>query len=177
MNYKYILKDSWGSQKDNLVTYAIATLIAFIGSVLVITIAPLFYGLMSMAAKGARSEAVEISDVFEGFRNGNFVRSWSFVLVFAVLSSIATYIHPILNTIVSIIFLFGLPLLVIKGYGAIDAIKGTFELVKTNPVESLVLYVITTVLNIVGAILLGVGLLVTAPLSLIILAKATRELV
>jgi len=175
VNYEGLLKSSWNFQKDNIVVYAVATLIAFVGSIFIVTIAPLYYGLMNVAVKGARSQPVEINDVFEGFKNGNFVRSWVYMLIYLIVVGIASEIASILGTIVGIIFIFGMPLLVIKGYGGVDAVKETFELVKANPVESLVLYIIMAVLNVIGAIALIIGLLVTVPLSTIFLAKATME--
>ena len=176
MNYEGLLKDSWNFQKDNIVTYAVATLIAFVGMILIVTIAPLFYGLVHIAVKGARSQPVEINDVFEGFKNGNFVRSWIYMIIYMVVVGIASEIASILGTIVGIIFIFGMPLLVIKGYSGVDAVKETFELVKANPVESLVLYIIMAVMYIIGAIALVVGLLITVPLFQIFLARATMEL-
>ena len=175
MNYEGLLKSSWNFQKDNIVTYAVATLIAFVGMILIVTIAPLYYGLVHMAVKGARSQPVEINDVFEGFRNGNFVRSWVYMIIYLVVVGIASEIASILGTIVGIIFIFGMPLLVIKGYGGVDAVKETFELVKTNPVETLVIYIIMAVLYFIGAIALLIGLLITVPLFQIFLAKVTME--
>ncbi|AFV24591.1 hypothetical protein Mpsy_2387 [Methanolobus psychrophilus R15] len=175
MNYEGLLKSSWDFQKNNIVVYAVATLIAFVGSIFIVTIAPLYYGLVHMAVKGARSQPVEINDVFEGFRNGNFVRSWIYMIIYLVVVGIASEIASILGTIVGIIFIFGMPLLVLKGYSGVDAVKGTIELVKTNPVETLVLYIIMAVLYIIGAIALLIGLLITVPLFQIFLAKATME--
>jgi uncharacterized membrane protein len=175
VNYEGLLKSSWNFQKDNIVTYAVATLIAFVGMILIVTIAPLYYGLVHMAVKGARSQPVEINDVFEGFRNGNFVRSWIYMIIYLVVVGIASEIATILGTIVGIIFIFGMPLLVLKGYSGVDAVKGTIELVKTNPVETLVLYIIMAVLYFIGAIALLIGLLITVPLFQIFLAKATME--
>lgn len=176
MDYENLLKSSWSFQKDNLVTYIIATLVAFIGMIFIVTIAPLYYGLVHIAVKGARSQPVEVNDVFEGFRNGNFIRSWIYMLIYIVVIAIAGQIASILATIVGIVFIFGMPLLVIKGYSGIDAIKGTFELVQAYPVETIVLYVIMIVLYIIGSIPLGLGLLITVPLFQIALAKATMEL-
>ncbi|WP_406656602.1 hypothetical protein V7O62_12175 [Methanolobus sp. ZRKC2] len=176
MDYESLLKSSWNFQKDNIVTYAVATIIAFIGMIFIVTIAPLAYGLTYMGVKGARNEPIEINDVFEGFRDGNFIRSWIYMLIYIIVLAIAGAIHSILSTIVGILFIFGLPLLVIKGYSGIDAIQETFETVKENPVESLVLYVIILVLNVIGVIALLIGLLITAPLSQILLAGVTLEL-
>ncbi len=176
MNYEGLLKDSWNFQKNNIVTYVLGTLIAIVGMVLIVTIAPLYYGLVNMAVKGARSQTVVINDVFEGFKGGNFIRSWVYMLIYLIVISIASEILTVLGTIVAIVFLFGMPLLVIKGYSGIDAVKGTFELVKANPVETIILYITMVILYFVGTLALMVGLLITVPLYQIVLAKATIEL-
>ncbi len=176
MDYESLLKSAWNFQKDNIVTYAVGALIAFIGSILIVTVAPLAYGFTYMAVKGARNEPVEINDVFQGFKDGNFIQSWIYMIIYLVVLGIAGQIHSILSTIVGIVFIFGLPLLVIKGYDGIDAVKETFEIVKENPVEAIIIYVIIAVLNVIGAIALLIGLLITAPLSQIFLAGATMDI-
>lgn len=98
------------------------------------------------------------------------------MIIYLVIIGIAGQIHSILSTIVGIVFIFGLPLLVIKGYDGIDAVKETFETVKENPVEAIIIYVIIAVLNVIGAIALLIGLLITAPLSQIFLAGATMDI-
>lgn len=77
MQIETIMTDSWNIFKNNIVAYIIGALIAVIGSIFIITIAPLFYGLTYMAVRGIKGETVEINDVFEGFNN--FIRSWVFV--------------------------------------------------------------------------------------------------
>ncbi|WMW22233.1 hypothetical protein RE476_12825 [Methanolobus mangrovi] len=176
MDYEVALKNSWNVVKDNLVTFIVGLLITAVGSILIVTIAPLVYGFTFMAVKGARGEIVEINDVFEGFKKDNFIRSWTFMLVYMVVAGILGEIASILSTIVGILFMFTMPLLVIKGYGGIDGIKESIEIVKTVPVESIIVYVITLVLTMIGAILLGVGLLITVPISTVFLANATFEL-
>jgi hypothetical protein len=64
MDIEKLLKDSWEIFKNNLVAYIIGALITIFGSIIVITSAPLAYGLTYMAVKGARGETVEIGDVF-----------------------------------------------------------------------------------------------------------------
>lgn len=176
MDYEIGLKNSWNVVKNNLVTFIVGLLIAALGSILIVTIAPLAYGFTSMAVKGARGEQIEISDVFVGFNKDDFIRSWTFMLIYIVIAAILGEIASILSTIVGILFMFTMPLLVIKGYGGIEGITGSIEIIKTVPVESIIVYVIMLVLNMIGALLLGVGLLVTVPISTVFLANATFEL-
>jgi membrane-anchored glycerophosphoryl diester phosphodiesterase (GDPDase) len=177
MDYEGLLKDSWNSLKENIVTYIVALLIAAVGSILIVTIAPLAYGVGYMAVKGARKEAVEINDVFVGFKSENFLRSWIYLIMYAVVIAVANSIHSIVGTVVGILFIFALPLLVIRGYGGVDALKESFELVKDNLFESLIIYVITLVLIVIGVLLLGIGVLITAPLGQIFVANATFALI
>lgn len=200
MNYEGLLKGAWNFQKDNIVTYAVATLIVAFGSILIITSAPLIYGLMYMAVKGSRSETVQIDDVFEGFRNGNFIRSWTYALIpivifvaYIVVMNILTYIFSIISSILAmlvgfilsiaflivsialgIVFLFGLPLLVTREYSGIDAAKESIELIKANPTESVVTYIVLIILNILGSI--PFVSLVTTPLSFMFLSRVIMEL-
>jgi len=176
LDYEIGLKNSWSVVKDNLVTFIIGLLIAALGSILIVTIAPLAYGYTSMAVKGARGEQIEISDVFVGFNKDNFIRSWTFMLIYIVIAAILGQIASILSTIVGILFMFTMPLLVIKGYGGIEGITKSIEIIKTVPVESIIVYVIMLVLNMIGALLLGIGLLVTVPITTVFLANATFEL-
>jgi hypothetical protein len=44
LDYELSLKNSWNVVKENIVTFIVGLLITVIGSVLIVTIAPLFYG-------------------------------------------------------------------------------------------------------------------------------------
>lgn len=80
MEYGRLLKISFNNVISNIVAYGIATLILAFGSMLVITGPPLLYGFVLMLAKGANQEKVKINYLFDGFRNGNFLRSWMYAL-------------------------------------------------------------------------------------------------
>jgi uncharacterized membrane protein len=177
LDYELSLKNSWNVVKENIVTFIVGLLIAVIGSILIVTIAPFVYGFTSMAVKGARGEAIEIGDVFEGFKKENIIRSWTFMIIYLIIAGVLGQIASILSTIVGILFMFTMPLLVIKeGLSGIEAITESVEIVKTAPVESIIIYVITLVLNMIGIFLLGIGVLITAPISAVFLAYATFEM-
>ena len=106
-------------------TYIIATLVAMIGSILIVTIAPLFYGLVDMAVRGVKGEPIDYKDVFSGF--DHFVRSWGFAIVAAVLLLVGYMLLIIPGIILSILLLYAFPLLVIRGYSGVDAIKESIE--------------------------------------------------
>ena len=142
------MTDSWNIFKNNIVAYIIGALIAVIGSIFIITIAPLFYGLTYMAVRGIKGETVEINDVFEGFNN--FIRSWVFVIAAGILIMIGYIFLVIPEIILSILLIYALPLLVLRDYGGIDAIKESINIGKENFTDTLILFVIIVVLNAIG---------------------------
>lgn len=61
--------------------------------------------------------------------------------------------------------------------GAIDAIKASATLAMNNFVPTLLLLVFVMLLVFVGALLLGVGLLITTPVSLLAIAWVYKRLI
>lgn len=156
-----------------------------IGSIFIITLAPLLYGYTYMAYKGTKGERVEIGDVFAGFSKDNFIKSWTLTLItgisIVIIVSIVTRIFggtigSIVQMIASLPLVYAMILLVIRNYGAIDAIKESLELAQKNPVETIILLVVTYVLVFVGTILLLIGLLITAPIAEIFSTYLTQEI-
>ena len=174
MQIETIMTDSWNIFKNNIVAYIIGALIAVIGSIFIITIAPLFYGLTYMAVRGIKGETVEINDVFEGFNN--FIRSWVFVIAAVILLMIGYFFLIIPGIILSILLIYALPLLVMRDYGGTDAIKESINIGKENFADTLVLFVIIIVLNAIGdSIPLAFALVV--PYTIICYTLATYNLI
>ena len=175
MELEKLLKDSWEIFQKNLVVYIIGAVIAIIGSIIVITAAPLYYGLTYMASKGARGETVEINDVFAGFKPDKFIQSWILFLALGIPIFIGflLLILPgiILSIAFGILFLYALPLMVLKNASAIDALKESLEIAKTNLPDTIVLVIVFMVLNAIGSAV-WVGTFLTMPFSLILLILA-----
>lgn len=161
LDHEQIFSDTWDVFKRDFVTYIIATLVALIGSILIITAAPLFYGLYFMALKGIRGEEIEIKDVFEGFNH--FVRSWVLLIVAAILVMIGFMLLVIPGIIIGILLIYALPLLVIRGYGGVDAIKESIEIGRANFVDTLILAIVIWVISAIGGYVV-VGSLITLPI-------------
>ncbi|WP_135604959.1 YciC family protein [Methanococcoides sp. NM1] len=169
MDFEGIFKRSWDVFKENIAAYVVATLIAFIGSIFIVTIAPLFYGLAYMAVKGMGGEKVEINDLFEGFNN--FVKSWVFFILFAIIVGIGFMFLVLPGIVLSILMIYALPLLVIRGYGVMDSIKESIEISKNNFVDTLVLAIILWVISAIGG-MTYVGSLLTTPFYFLALVAA-----
>ena len=174
MQIETIITDSWDIFKSNIVAYVIGTLIAVIGSIFIITIAPLFYGLTYMAVRGVKGETVEINDVFEGFNH--FIQSWVFVIATGILLIIGYFLLIIPGIILSILLIYAFPLLVLRDYGGIDAIKESINIGKENFTDTLVLFVIIMVLNAIGG-QIAPAFALTLPYGTICYAVATCSLI
>lgn len=172
MDYEDIFSRSWNAFKDNVAAFIVATIIVVFGSIFIVTIAPLFYGLTYMAVKGLRGEKVEINDVFEGFNY--FVKSWVLLLVSVILIGIGYMLLFLPGLILSILLIYSLPLLVIRGYGAMDAIKESIDISKQNFVDSLVLFIIVAIISTIGGITY-IGSLVTVPIITLALVAAAES--
>ncbi|WP_135613008.1 YciC family protein [Methanococcoides sp. AM1] len=169
MDFEGIFRRAWDVFKENIAAYVVATLIAFIGSIFIVTIAPLFYGLAYMAVKGMGGEKVEINDLFEGFNN--FVKSWVFFILFAIIVGIGFMFLVLPGIVLSILMIYALPLLVIKGYGVMDSIKESIEISKKNFADTLVLAIILWVISAIGG-MIYVGSLLTTPFYFLALVAA-----
>lgn len=172
MDYEDIFSRSWNAFKDNVAAFIIATIIVVFGSIFIVTIAPLFYGLTYMAVKGLRGEKVEVNDVFEGFNR--FVKSWVLLLVSVILIGIGYMLLVLPGLILSILLIYSLPLLVIKDYGAMDAIKESIDISKQNFLDSLVLLIIVAIISAIGGITY-IGSLVTTPIITLALVAAAES--
>ena len=175
MEIEALLKDSWEIFQKNMVAYIVGALITIFGSIIIITSAPLAYGLTYMAAKGARGETVEIADVFAGFKPDKFVQSWILFLIIMIPIFIGFLLlvipGMIIGIVFSVIFLYALPLMVIKDAGAVDALKESLEIAKANLQDTIILVVIVMILNAIGSAI-WIGTILTMPFSMILLILA-----
>ncbi len=74
-------------------------------------------------------------------------------------------ISSVFSIIVSLITLFALPAIIVSGLSTIDAIKLSFEIFKKYWLQLIVSLIFLVVVNIFGALICGLGLLVSVPFS------------
>ncbi|WNY27283.1 hypothetical protein [Methanolapillus ohkumae] len=178
------LKKAWGAYIENIVALIIGLLIAWIGSILIVTTAPLMYGLYYMCVKASRGEKVEIKDVFYGFSSVSmFIRSWIyflvlFVIVFAIIIivSIVSYISAILGMLVYFILLiifafavyYSMAIYVMSPKeNVIYALKEGFEISKSNLLVTIVVMILAGIISM---------FVITAPLAFIFDVYVLKEL-
>ncbi|MBI2424894.1 MAG: hypothetical protein HYV27_18840 [Candidatus Hydrogenedentes bacterium] len=174
---KALLHDSWGVYKANAAIF-VAAFVFYLVIVLLgdwklwiagtILNGPLLMGLMKMAQCGARREPVRFGDMFIGFEYflpALFLGVLSHILVAMGLMGIGL----IGFFLVLPAFLFILEM----ECGAKCAMVTCWDMVRENIREWLFLVVILTGITIVAVpITLGLGLLITGPVTMIAIAKA-----
>jgi membrane-anchored glycerophosphoryl diester phosphodiesterase (GDPDase) len=77
----------------------------------------------------------------------------------------------IISIAFAILFLYALPLMVVKGTGAVDSLKESYEIAKANPQDTIVLVVVVMILNAIGSAI-WIGTILTMPFSMLMLVLA-----
>ncbi|MDV0445345.1 hypothetical protein MmiAt1_09190 [Methanimicrococcus sp. At1] len=187
------LKKGWDAFIGNIVAYIVGLIIMIIGSILIVTAAPLMYGMYYMVLKGLRGEKVEIKDIFYGFSSVSmFIRSWIGFIVYILIIVIIGFILGFIGGAIS----------AATGSAAVASLMSLLILIITYIIEifvyySLYIYVMTPSENIIYAMKesIGVGksniltvlitiilasiisiLVITAPLGMLFAASVLKEL-
>ncbi|WP_375003227.1 hypothetical protein [Aeromicrobium sp. CTD01-1L150] len=130
-------------------------------------------GLVRASLAVADGRKPELGDVFVFDRVGPLA-------VLALLLTAGTYIGLILCYLPGLVFAvlasFSLFFFVDKGSEGIEAIKQSFRLVIDNIGQLILLFLAVIATLIVGALACGVGLLVAAPVALLVVTHAFRTL-
>lgn len=175
--------------KANLGPLIVAALLTVVLSVVTIGIlaGPLYAGLvlMTLGFLDKQEPKPQIGDVFKGFEV--FLQSFLFFLVWCVISLVISFglslipcLGPILSMLVSwaisTCLMFGLFLIADKRLDFWPASMDSFNAVKTNFWPFLGLYLVASIIGSIGAIACGIGVIVTLPITVCILAVAYREI-
>jgi uncharacterized membrane protein len=173
MRVEDVLSDAFTVFKKHWITFLIATLIAVVGSIFIITFRPLFWGLYIIALMSIRGEEVEIGDVFKGFNH--FIKSWTIFIIGAILVFIGFIFLIIPGLLLWMLFQYAIPIALIQNKGAVESLQLSFEIGKENLQFTVILWIVLAFINIIGYTV-SVGWLITEPFTAICLCIATLKL-
>lgn len=141
-----------------------------LGSVVSVGVSGLALGaLAQMGLKGSRGQAVELADVTVVLQ-----RPVDFIVV-GLATSVGVLACFVGVVVTQALFMFA-AFLVLGGVGYQDALRASMNASKARFMDVLLLVIVMFVLNMVGALLCGLGLLVTVPVGFIAMAKAFDDL-
>jgi len=163
----------WEIFKNNIGAFILATLLAALLSLTVILLGPAMAGLFAMGLKAYRGESVSAGDVFAGFQNAGNNIILGFVFIAA--SLIGSFIPVVGSFIAAGLFIFLFPVALDKGLGVGEAINKSIQYFKSGWLQMIILAFVAGIIGGIGAVACAVGAIVTAPLGLLIIVAAYRQ--
>ena len=175
------ITEAWELYKANFALLCVSTLVAALlgGFTCGVLAGPLWAGVTLILLRVSRkSEPVpQIGDVFKGF--DFFLQALLLVVVIGVALMVAGFVPFVGKVAVFLLYplvMFAMCLVVDKKMEFWPAIMASFEKAKGEYVSLLVLFLLASLISSAGAILCGVGVILTAPFSSIICVVAYRHL-
>ena len=186
------IEQGWHLYKNNFGTLVLASVIALVLSAITIGIltGPMIAGLIILTLQLLRKEEPkpDAGRVFRGFNY--FLNSFLFMVIWglAILigSAILAIFHviPLIGQLPSLFFIyaaqaflmFGLYLIVDKQMNFWPASRESIHTVKTNFWWFLALSSVASIIGSIGAIAFGIGIVLTIPIQVCILAVAYQEI-
>lgn len=174
--------------KDNFAVLVLATLIAVILSAVTFFVlaGPMMAGvlLITLSLLDRKEPKPQVGDVFKGF--DYFLNSFLFVIVWGVglgIIGLILFLIPCVGMLVAIalffaaqaFLMFGPFLIVDKQMDFWPASMESFNKVKTNFWPFLALALVAGIIGGIGQIACGIGIVLTLPIQVCILAVAYRE--
>ena len=175
------ISEAFELYKANFALLCVSTLVAGLlgGFTCGVLAGPLWAGLTLILLRVLRktAPAPQIGDVFKGF--DFFLQALLLVVVIGVVIMIASFV-PVVGQLASLLLyplvMFSMCLVVDKKMEFWPAIMASFEKAKGEYLSLLVLCLLSSLISGAGAILCGVGVILTAPFSSIVSVVAYRHL-
>ncbi|MBT8332626.1 MAG: EI24 domain-containing protein [Deltaproteobacteria bacterium] len=175
--------------KNNFTTLVLAALIALVLSMVSIGIlaGPMIAGLIIITLQFLRKTEPkpEAGEVFKGF--SYFLPSFLFTVIWGIAIMIGSLVlgwFPIIGQLLSLFFIyvaqaflmFGLYLIVDRQMGFWPASQESIQTVKANFWPFFGLAAIASIIGSIGALAFGIGIVLTFPIQICILAVAYQEI-
>lgn len=184
-----VLRRSFDLYKENITTLLIATFLAFVISLLSVGIlaGPMFAGLVliTLGLIDKKQPKPDVGDLFKGFNH--FLPALVYVILVFVASFLGQIILgfiPILGIFLPTLFslalgtvtLFALFYIVEKQMDVVAALQKSYEVVKTNFWIFFAIYIVASVISMLGMIACFIGVFFTAPMYYCMVSVLYRDL-
>jgi uncharacterized membrane protein len=136
---------------------------------------PLLAGLFIAVRRRLLTGRSEWMDVFQGFNH--FLDAFLLCLVASVFSSIGLVLCFFPFFIVGAAYLFAYPFLIDRKLGFWEAMESSRRLITRDLSGYVIFFILLCLLNLVGLVMAGIGLLFTLPVSVAAVAAAYEDVV
>ena len=175
------ISEAFELYKANFALVCVTTLLAMLLSVFTcgVLAGPMWAGLTMVLLRVSRQEqpVPQIGDLFRGFDFFLQALILSVILALAYTAgSTLPLVGYVTNILIQPLVMFAFCLLVDKKLEFWPALQGSCEKAKTDYVSLLVLCLVGTLISMAGAILCGIGVILTAPFSSLLSVVAYRHL-
>lgn len=143
--------------------YSGAPFLSFMGSfslVNILVLSPLVVGTIYVAHKKNLNQQIEISDLFIGYKQ-NFINIVLYGLIFSIAVVICTNLCYVPAVFVMPFFFLGFPFLLFQNVSAIEALKRSFDIVKDNYGDILLINLLAYLCSALGIVACCIGIIVT----------------
>jgi hypothetical protein len=170
-----VLRETWAVFQKNALTFVLAALVAtFLSAVtLGILAGPLFVGFIDLVRRARQGEAVQMGELFNRFDSFASSVIATFLIVIAVAIGCSLLVLP--GLLIALFSGYTLQAIAYERLSAFDSIKRSVQIVRAHFVNTLVLFLLVSVVQTLGGSAL-LGVLLTMPLSLIALSVAYEQL-
>ncbi|MEP0950060.1 MULTISPECIES: hypothetical protein [Cyanophyceae] len=184
------ISSGWNTFKKNPVEFAGFTLVFFLINVAIARVsqsitlegfislfisAPLNAGFLIVAFKLLKNRATTFGDFFRGFNN--YLPLLLVSLVSSLMIGIGLLLFLVPGIYLAVAYIFALPLVLERKMNFWVGMEFSRKLVSKNWLSFLSFSFVLLLLNLAGVLLLGVGLLVTIPVSACAIAAAYEDIV
>ncbi|MBI3180367.1 MAG: hypothetical protein HYZ27_11940 [Deltaproteobacteria bacterium] len=168
-------KRSWSLFAERPILHVLAALVVMLGGALTLGIAlgPLLVGYLRLIDRQSRGQEVALGEVLDGLTHfaPAFV-TW-LIVTGAVIMASALVVLP--GVVVGFVWTYALWFVAIKEVKPTDALRASFQLARAHVGPLLMVMLATVALNFVGSLIV-IGVLVTAPLGLILMTLSFATL-
>jgi hypothetical protein len=183
------IEEGFNLYKNNFGTLVLAAVIALVLSTVTVGLlaGPMIAGLVIMTLQLLRKVEPRpgAGRIFRGF--DYFLNAFLFIVVWGIAILIGSFIlalFPVIGQLLSLFFLyaaqaflmFGMFLIVDKELNFLPASRESIQIVKTNFWPFFGLSAIASIIGSIGAVAFGIGIVLTIPIQVCILAVAYQEI-